>query len=282
MNGDGAAFAILGAIAGLGLVLALAGAARRRRPPPSGRPPSLVAIGLDLEQLLGRVRPARHDADLAVTDRTLERQATSTALGAIVGGLFPAMAFGLAAYAGWHPPAASLPAACVAGVALGAALPFFALHKAAGEARTRFRRSLCCWLELVALAQAGGMGVEGALDSASRIGSDRAFTAIREALRRARDTGTTPWHALGRLGRELGIDELEELAASLALAGAEGAKVRESLSAKASALRRRQLSEEAAQANATTERLFLPSIVLMLGFVVFLLYPAASSLGHVL
>ena len=42
------------------------------------------------------------------------------------------------------------------------------------------------------------------------------------------------------------------------------------------------MAEAKARANSTTERLFLPSIVLMLGFMVFLMYPAGVSLTHVL
>jgi hypothetical protein len=40
------------------------------------------------------------------------------------------------------------------------------------------------------------------------------------------------------------------------------------------------MSRAESRANSTTERLFLPSIVLMLGFLVFLMYPAGVSLAH--
>jgi hypothetical protein len=45
-------------------------------------------------------------------------------------------------------------------------------------------------------------------------------------------------------------------------------------------LRRRQVADAQGRANATTERLFLPAIVLMVGFVVFLVYPAAVTLSR--
>jgi hypothetical protein len=41
------------------------------------------------------------------------------------------------------------------------------------------------------------------------------------------------------------------------------------------------MAEAQAQANATTERLFLPSIILMLAFMIFLMYPAGVRLAHV-
>jgi hypothetical protein len=71
-----------------------------------------------------------------------------------------------------------------------------------------------------------------------------------------------------------------DLAASVRLAGTEGARIRSSLSAKSASLRRRQTADAQSRANATTERLFLPSIVLMFGFVVFLIYPAGATLSH--
>jgi len=42
------------------------------------------------------------------------------------------------------------------------------------------------------------------------------------------------------------------------------------------------MSDAESRANATTERLFLPSIILMLGFMVFLMYPAGVSLANVI
>jgi tight adherence protein C len=156
------------------------------------------------------------------------------------------------------------------------------LRRAAAEARLGWLHSFSCWLELVALAQAGGMGIESALQAASRVANDPAFTRIAQSLDVARHSAGTPWDELARLSGLLGIDELGELAASLGLAGLEGARIRTSLQAKSASLRRREMAEALSRANSTTERLFLPSIVLMLGFMLFLLYPAAVSLGHVI
>ena len=95
------------------------------------------------------------------------------------------------------------------------------LRRSAWAARRDLLHSLACWLELVALAQAGGMGIEGALEAASSLAGDPIFSPIRRALDRARHSGRSPWDGLGRLGGELGINELEELAASVRLAGTE-------------------------------------------------------------
>ena len=90
---------------------------------------------------------------------------------------------------------------------------------------------------------------------------------------------TPPWGPLGRLGEELGIEELSELAATVALAGAEGAKVRATLAAKAASIRSHALANAQANAEAMSERMSLPVVVLFAGFLLFVGYPA---LAHVL
>jgi tight adherence protein C len=63
----------------------------------------------------------------------------------------------------------------------------------------------------------------------------------------------------------------------MSLAGTEGARVRDSLAAKAAALRRHELAEAESAAAAATERMVLPIALLALGFVIFLLYPALTQ-----
>ena len=101
-----------------------------------------------------------------------------------------------------------------------------------------------------------------------------AFTQIRAALDTARLTRRPPWEALGQLGAEAGISELTELAGSLALAGTEGAKVRASLTAKAAAIRGRQLADAETTAQAATERMSLPLVLLFAGFLLLIGFPA--------
>lgn len=295
--------ALVGLCAGIGVVLFAAGLRSRRAPlfaemtrydpnavlsaeygsdnPATAN--ALVVIGSSLGRLVALSdRGGRQGQDLAVINRTLERQATVIATAALLGVTGPLVLVGLLASIGWTLPLDTAAALPVLGGLSGIVVPTIRRRRAASQARERFLHGLSCWLELVALAQAGGMGVESALEAASRISSDPAFTRIRHALERARHSGTTPWEEMGRLGGELGIDELDELAASLGLAGIEGARIRSSLTAKSASLRRRQMSDAQSSANSTTERLFLPSIILMVGFMVFLMYPAGVSLANVL
>jgi tight adherence protein C len=297
-------FALLGIAVGAGLLMIAGGLASRRAslraamamydpavaltdgvglPSQAGRRHRLVSIGQRLDGLTSTAgHSTRRDQDLAITDRTLEGHAVLLASAMLTGLASPLVFFGLVAATGLKLPLGVLIPVCILGGLIGAAIPTLELRRSATRARERFLRALSCWLELVALAQAGGMGIEGALDAAGRISSDPAFVRIRQSLDRSRHFATTPWQELARLGSEIGIEEIDELAASLGLAGLEGAKIRSSLTAKSASLRRRQMSEAQARANSTTERLFLPSIILMLGFLVFLIYPAGVSLSHVI
>jgi len=79
----------------------------------------------------------------------------------------------------------------------------------------------------------------------------------------------TRWAALGRLGQELGVAELSELAASVALAGTEDGKARASLAAKAASLRTHERAEAETADQAATERMSLPVVLLFAGFLLF-------------
>jgi len=70
-----------------------------------------------------------------------------------------------------------------------------------------------------------------------------------------------PWEA----GPRARIGELSELAASVSLAGTEGAKVRASLAAKAASLRTHELAEAETADQAATERMSLPIVMLFAG-----------------
>ncbi len=156
----------------------------------------------------------------------------------------------------------------------GALVPIVTLRREGAAARRHARAAVGCFVDLVVLALAGGAGIEGSLLEAARVTDDWVFERIARALVRARDAGTPPWVALGDLGRAIGVPDLVELAATVGLAGSEGARVQRALTARAASLRRRELADAERQANAVTERLFLPSTLLVAGFLLFVGYPA--------
>lgn len=161
--------------------------------------------------------------------------------------------------------------------AVGFVLPDLQARSEAAKLRVGFRHALSAYLDLVWITLAGGAGVDSALGDSVNIGRGWAFEQIHRALDTARLTRTTPWATLRRLGEELDVTELAELAASVSLAGTEGAKVRTSLAAKAQALRTRQITEAEGEAQAATERMSLPVMALFLGFLAFIAYPALTQ-----
>jgi len=130
------------------------------------------------------------------------------------------------------------------------------------------------FVDLVVLSLAGGVGIDGALHTASQVSTDWAAQRMGRTLLAARDGGSTPWEALAGLGRALGVSELVELATTVQLAGTEGERIRESLTARSASLRRHEQADAESAANAMTERLFLPGALLLLGFLLFIGYPA--------
>jgi Flp pilus assembly protein TadB len=165
----------------------------------------------------------------------------------------------------------------VALAAAGAVVPFVALKAAAAERRQAFRHALGCFLDLVAVRLAGGAGVDSALTLSAASGVGWAFSELRQALAEARLMGEAPWTGLDRLGTAIGVGELNELAASVTLAGDEGARVRGSIAAKARAIRTHGLADAESAAQSASERMSLPVVLLMVGFVVFLGYPAVMQ-----
>jgi tight adherence protein C len=160
---------------------------------------------------------------------------------------------------------------------LGFLTPDLQVRAEARRLRTGFRHALSAYLDLVGITLAGGAGVDSALRDSVAIGSGWAFAQIGRALDTARLTRTTPWATLRQLGDELEVSDLSELAASVSLAGTEGAKVRASLAAKAAALRTHQITDAEADAQAATERMSLPAMVLFLGFLIFIGFPALTQ-----
>jgi Flp pilus assembly protein TadB len=132
------------------------------------------------------------------------------------------------------------------------------------------------FLDLVAMNLAGGRGVPEALQAATSISDGWAMVRIRDTLEAARLQGTTPWTALGQLGDDVDVDELRDLAAALALVAEDGAKVRDSLSARASSMRRKELADAEGRAAAQSQSMLVAQLLLCVGFLLFLTYPAVA------
>ncbi|ALD00236.1 type II secretion protein F [Actinomyces sp. oral taxon 414] len=253
--------------------------ARRLNPRERALPDWLDALGYRAAALLRRtgIDLGALTSDLSVLGRSLERHLVTSLLLGLLGFGAPLLITALGALAGR--PTGSLPLlACLVLGAAMAALPTVRLRSQAAQARRDFRHVVGSFLDLVSMSLGAGRGVPEALDAASTLSDDPAMARIRDALAAARLRGETPWAAMGRLGTTLRIDELRDLSAALALVAEDGAKIRESLSARATSMRRRELADAEGRAGENSESMLVAQLVIAIGFIVFLVYPALSGI----
>ncbi len=215
--------------------------------------------------------------DLRVVGRTPEEQAARSATYAFFALLLGPWLAIVSAAAGNDVPPVVPGIIVLAGVPFGLLLPFTSLRAEAAERRRAFAHALSSWCDVVVMNLAAGRGVEQAMETAAHAGQGWAFSQLRGALRAGYVRGDPPWDALADLGRDLGITDLDELASTVGMAGEEGAAVRDTVQAKAQTIRQRITSETEELAAAATERMSLPGVLLVLGFLIFLGYPALSA-----
>lgn len=284
---------LLGAFAGWGVVLVVTGMVPARVPlgdalerldapaPVAGDVPEqwwVRVLGVPLvDTSIGRAATHPVSRDLRVIGRRPAEHLARTVVLVSVALLWAPATFGLMAFGGvavtWVLPLwVSLVLAAVALV-----VPTLSVRAEAAERRRSFRHALGCFLDLVAVRLAGGAGVDSALSGSAAAGDGWAFAELRQALTDARLRVEPSWNGLAHLGDEIGVGELQELAASAGLAGDEGARVRVSIAAKARAIRMRGLADAEGAAQSASERMSLPVVLLMTGFIVFLGYPAVAA-----
>jgi tight adherence protein C len=252
----------------------------------SGDPPPAAHGGTALARLLGGSwaasglgrRITRSAArDLRVVGLSPEEHLAHRVSVALVGTLWAPVSATLMTMAGVSVPSVLTLWVSAALAPAGFFLPAVELRARATRQRRSFRHALSSFLDVVSVSLAGGRGVEGALTEAASAGDGWAFRELRAALADARLLGEAPWAGLARLGADIGVPELAELAASAALAGTEGARVKASVAARAKGLRVRVLADVETAAQSASERMSLPIVLLLLGFVLFLGYPAVTQ-----
>ncbi len=216
-------------------------------------------------------------ADLELTDSTLEAHLVRKVTYGLFGLLLPTLVTVTVMSVGVNPP---LTVPAFGGLLLGALffwVPDLSVVQAAEQRRHELRRALSCYLDLVAMSLAGGRGIPEALPTAARIGTGWAFELLRSTLDHARRVGETPWAALADLGKRTGMQELQDLGGALMLVADDGAKVRQSLSSRATSQRRRQLAEAEGAAAKADQSMEMAQVVLFIGFVLFLGFPAVVA-----
>ena len=220
-------------------------------------------------------------ADLAVLDRSWERFLATKVLLAAAGVFFGPFLFAVV----WTLGVGRSPIIPV-WLALLFAVVFFFLpdlevRRDAVDKRRDLRRVIGAYLDLVSMNLAGGRGLPEALMAAAEISDGWAVMRIRNCLSDARITGTSQWVALGQLGTELGVEELQDLGVTLGLVADDGAKVRESLASRAETMRHRELAEIEGEAGEQSQSMLVAQLLLAAGFLVFLIFPAAMRVFQV-
>ncbi|MDQ2689318.1 MAG: type II secretion system F family protein [Chloroflexota bacterium] len=222
--------------------------------------------------------PGSIRSDLAVMNRSVESHLGSTLVAAIVGAFAPAIALGPLMFFGIVSPTLPMWLAIV-GALGGAAIGQLQLHSEANDRRRDFRHVVSAFLDLVSMNLAGGRGVPEALSAAAGVSEGWGMVRLRQTIENARLQGITPWNALGRLGDEMKVEELRDLAAALALVAEDGAKVRDSLTARAASMRQRELADSESRAQERSQSMLVAQLLLAAGFLVFLIFPALSGIA---
>jgi tight adherence protein C len=227
----------------------------------------LNTVGIEL----GGVR-----SDLSMLGRSLEAHLAISLLAGLGGFVLPVFVELVASVFVSGLGMSSLVVGLVVGL-VAACIPTLVVLSQAENRRRDFRHVVGSFLDLVAMNLAGGRGVPEALQSASEISDGWAMVRIRDTLLSARLHGVTPWAALAELGAEVRVDELVDLGAALALVAEDGAKVRESLAARATSMRRRELAAVEGKAGEQSQSMLVAQILLCVGFLIFLAYPAVVA-----
>jgi Flp pilus assembly protein TadB len=157
-------------------------------------------------------------------------------------------------------------------------MPDLEARREAARRREEFRKSLSGYLDLVQLEMAGEAAPAEALPSAANLGESWPFALIRATIYRARQAGRSPWLALADLGDRIGVRELYDLGQLINLVAHDGARVRSTLAARAQTMRRRELADLQVQAGRADQSLRMTQIIIGLGFVLFIGYPAIVAI----
>jgi tight adherence protein C len=286
---------VAGAVFGTGLLLMVRGLCPPRpaltaaltelaRPRPEAEPlagrnwdRSFANAAVVVTRWLRREPPASQTQDLALIGRSPERHAVDKLAYATLGLGLPVGFAVVAASGGVNLAPALVGVASLGGAAAGFVYPDIALRTEAAARRREFRHALASYLDLVTIILAGGGGVESALNAAADTGDGWVFARIRRALAVSRLNRESPWAVLNRMADDVAIPELAELASSIGLAGDSGAKVRRSLTAKATSMRDHEMADAHAAAETASERMAAPVVVMLTGFILLIGYPAMAN-----
>jgi hypothetical protein len=150
------------------------------------------------------------------------------------------------------------------------------MRQRAADVRRDLRYQLSAYLDVVTMLLAGNVGNEGSLRQAAQAGDGRLFVELRRRILVAETSNRSLVWALGRLGEDLELVELQQIAASASLGTGSGAPVARSLAAKCATLRSTLASEQEADARVRTGKITLPLVGMSLLIMAAVVYPALN------
>ena len=162
--------------------------------------------------------------DLAILGMGVDAYVSSIVLSTATGYFLPAIVVIVLRIAGYD---VSLLLPVGLGVLTGALCAYIAhrdVAKKARRARAEFSRAFCTYLDLVVLELAAAGPVQS-LERAARICHGWVYERITNALLQAQLEMSFPWDQLRKLGQQIQVTELHDLAAIMQSAGNEGAHV---------------------------------------------------------
>ncbi|MGY1583897.1 type II secretion system F family protein [Streptomyces sp. MN13] len=179
----------------------------------------------------------------------------------------------------WIIAGVSLPFYVPAGVGLLIAgllfiTPDLTVRDQAKRAREEFAHALSAFLDLVALKRAADAGPAEALEKAAEVGCGWPFLYLQGALRRARLEKIPPYQALTELADEYDLPVLDDVADIMRGSATDGAAVYKALRARTAALNAELLADQAAEANAASEKMTAPGALLAVLVMLLMAFPA--------
>ncbi|MCX4564385.1 type II secretion system F family protein [Streptomyces phaeochromogenes] len=152
--------------------------------------------------------------------------------------------------------------------------PDLAVRDQAKRAREEFAHALSAYLDLVALKRAADAGPSEALEKAAEVGLGWPFLFLQGALRRARMEKIPPYQALAELAAEYKLPVLDDVADIMRGSATDGAAVYKALRARTAALNAELLADQAAEANAASEKMTAPGALLAVLVMLLMAFPA--------
>jgi tight adherence protein C len=255
--------------------------ARLQRLDGSAGPPRSRAHRIADHVAAGAVVRARSllpgDVDARLIGRSNEAHVLVMLVASAVGLLGPVVAVGVLRTLGVVGVGVFVPAGLgLCGMAAAPLAVHAATRERAAAVRTDLRHQLSAYLDVVTMLLAGNTGHEGALGEAARAGDGRLFRELQRRTREAGATGRSLVDALDATGRDLGLEELRQVAATTWLSASEGAPVARTLAAKCATLRSTLATEQEAEARLRTGRFTSPIVGMAFIFMALVLYPALT------